>query len=123
MRLGTRYECVGSSSSVSGVCQDSAREFVKRIPRLAERLSGVAEKLVGRPRFAERLSEVAEKLAGSWDGLEMDVCGISPKFTRRFAEGIGKLAGNMPGDRQKKTRRLIVRMLEAAGLAGVADDG
>ncbi|RRT79718.1 hypothetical protein B296_00006960 [Ensete ventricosum] len=48
--------------------------------------------------------------------------GISPKFTWRFAEGIGKLTGNMPGDRQKKTRRLTVRVLEAAGLAGVADD-
>ncbi|RZR93576.1 hypothetical protein BHM03_00022120 [Ensete ventricosum] len=31
-----------------------------------------------------------------------------------------KLAGNTPGDRLKKTRRLAARMLEAAGLAGVA---
>ncbi|RWV88936.1 hypothetical protein GW17_00048941 [Ensete ventricosum] len=45
--------------------------------------------------------------------------GISPKFTRRFAEGIGKLAGNTPGDRRKKIGRLTARMPEAVGLAGV----
>ncbi|RWV85535.1 hypothetical protein GW17_00052664, partial [Ensete ventricosum] len=44
--------------------------------------------------------------------------GISPKFARRFAEGIGKLAGNTLGDHYKKTERLIVRMSEAARLAG-----
>ncbi|RWW58226.1 hypothetical protein BHE74_00034930 [Ensete ventricosum] len=47
MRLGTRQECVGSSSRVSGVCQDGAREFTRRRPRLAGRLSGEAEKLAG----------------------------------------------------------------------------
>ncbi|RZS24832.1 hypothetical protein BHM03_00057949 [Ensete ventricosum] len=38
---------------------------------------------------------------------------------RRFAKGIGKFARNMLGDRRKKTRRLAVRMSEAAGLTGV----
>ncbi|RWV95881.1 hypothetical protein GW17_00041448 [Ensete ventricosum] len=47
MQLGTRQECVESSSRVSEVCQDGTREFAKRRPRLAERLSGVAEKLTG----------------------------------------------------------------------------
>ncbi|RWW48310.1 hypothetical protein BHE74_00045609 [Ensete ventricosum] len=51
-------ECVRSSSRVSEVCQDSTREFVGRRPRLAGRLSGVAETLVG-----------------SWKGLEVDVYG------------------------------------------------
>ncbi|RWW74584.1 hypothetical protein BHE74_00017474 [Ensete ventricosum] len=37
----------------------------------------------------------------------------------RFAKGIGKFARNMLGDRRKKTRRLAVRMPEAAGLTGV----
>ncbi|RRT46707.1 hypothetical protein B296_00031554, partial [Ensete ventricosum] len=46
--------------------------------------------------------------------------GISPTFARRFVEGIGKLAGNMPGDHQKKTGRLTARMSEAIGLAGQA---
>ncbi|RZR96691.1 hypothetical protein BHM03_00025749 [Ensete ventricosum] len=40
------------------------------------------------------------------------------KFTRRFAEGIGKVAGNMPGDRRKKTIGLTARMPEAVGLGG-----
>ncbi|RWW48643.1 hypothetical protein BHE74_00045266 [Ensete ventricosum] len=45
--------------------------------------------------------------------------GISLKFARRFAKGIGKLAGNTPGDHRKKIERLIARMSEAIGLAGV----
>ncbi|RWV89173.1 hypothetical protein GW17_00048696 [Ensete ventricosum] len=44
--------------------------------------------------------------------------GISSKFARRFTEGIGKLAGNTPGDHRKKIGRLATRMSEAAGLAG-----
>ncbi|RWW00091.1 hypothetical protein GW17_00036967 [Ensete ventricosum] len=46
MRLGTYLECIGSSLRVSGVCQDGTREFVEKRPRLAERLSGVAKRLV-----------------------------------------------------------------------------
>ncbi|RWW71694.1 hypothetical protein BHE74_00020546 [Ensete ventricosum] len=44
--------------------------------------------------------------------------GISLEFVRRFAEGIGKLAGNMLGDCQKKTIGLVARILEVARLAG-----
>ncbi|RRT45283.1 hypothetical protein B296_00031415 [Ensete ventricosum] len=44
--------------------------------------------------------------------------GISPKFARRFAEGIRKLVGNTSGDHRKKIERLTARMPEAAGLAG-----
>ncbi|RRT45201.1 hypothetical protein B296_00028244, partial [Ensete ventricosum] len=44
--------------------------------------------------------------------------GISPKFARRFIEGIGKLAGNTSGDRRKKTGRLIARIPEATELVG-----
>ncbi|RWW05841.1 hypothetical protein GW17_00030863 [Ensete ventricosum] len=50
-----------------------------------------------------------------------DVVGSSREFTRRFAEGIKKLAENMQGDRWKKTVRLIVRMLKAVGLGGSYD--
>ncbi|RWW81871.1 hypothetical protein BHE74_00009698, partial [Ensete ventricosum] len=39
-------------------------------------------------------------------------------FTRRFAEGIGKLAGNMLGDCRKKIEKLTVRMSKAVGLTG-----
>ncbi|RWW78648.1 hypothetical protein BHE74_00013120 [Ensete ventricosum] len=44
---------------------------------------------------------------------------ISPKFTRRFTEGIGKLARNTLGDCRKKTERLTARIPEATGLAGL----
>ncbi|RRT35003.1 hypothetical protein B296_00030638 [Ensete ventricosum] len=81
-------QCVRSSPRVSGVCHGGAREFARRRPRLAGRLSRVAEKA-----YRD---------------------GISSKFTRKFVEGIEKLVGNTPGDRRKKTRRLIVRMPEAA---------
>ncbi|RRT41544.1 hypothetical protein B296_00025882 [Ensete ventricosum] len=40
------------------------------------------------------------------------------EFTWRFAEGIGKFAGNTLGDRRKKTIRLAVRMPKAVGLVG-----
>ncbi|RZR83784.1 hypothetical protein BHM03_00010488 [Ensete ventricosum] len=41
------------------------------------------------------------------------------EFAKRFAEGVGKLVGNMKGDHQKKTGGLAARMLEATGLAKV----
>ncbi|RRT39002.1 hypothetical protein B296_00033705 [Ensete ventricosum] len=50
-------------------------------------------------------------------GLD-DAVGPHREFTRRFAERIWKLAGNMPGDHWKKTVRLTARMPEAIGLAG-----
>ncbi|RWW11030.1 hypothetical protein GW17_00025389 [Ensete ventricosum] len=95
MRLGTRQECIGSSLRVSGVCQDGAREFARR-----------------RPRLVRRLLRVVKKLTGSYDGLVMD-------FARRFTEGIGKLARNMSGDCRKKTIGLTARIPEATGLTGV----
>ncbi|RWV90649.1 hypothetical protein GW17_00047124, partial [Ensete ventricosum] len=47
-----------------------------------------------------------------------DVVGPHWEFARRFAEGIGKLTGNTPGDCRKKTRGLTARMLEAVRLVG-----
>ncbi|RRT43451.1 hypothetical protein B296_00044329 [Ensete ventricosum] len=47
MWLGIHLECVEGSPRVSGDCKDGAREFTGRRPRLARRLSGVAEKLAG----------------------------------------------------------------------------
>ncbi|RWV93294.1 hypothetical protein GW17_00044265 [Ensete ventricosum] len=46
--------------------------------------------------------------------------GISPKFAKRFTEGIGKLPGNTPGDSRKKTGRLATRIPKVVGLPGVA---
>ncbi|RRT66158.1 hypothetical protein B296_00021400 [Ensete ventricosum] len=47
MRLGTCLECVESSLGVSGPYQNGIREFTRRRSRLAGRLSGVAEMLIG----------------------------------------------------------------------------
>ncbi|RRT46480.1 hypothetical protein B296_00032961 [Ensete ventricosum] len=44
MRLETRLECIGSSQTISVVCQDGAREFVGRRSRLVGRLSGGSRK-------------------------------------------------------------------------------
>ncbi|RWV92103.1 hypothetical protein GW17_00045561 [Ensete ventricosum] len=109
MQLGTRQECVGSSPRVSGVCQDSAREFARRRPRLARRLSGVSEKLVGNDGLRSSL--------GIGPGLD-DAMRPRREFARRFAKGIGKLAGSTSGDSWKKTRRLTARMPEVVRLVG-----
>ncbi|RZR83591.1 hypothetical protein BHM03_00010213 [Ensete ventricosum] len=114
MRLGTCLECVGSSPRVLGVCQDGAREFAGRRPRLTRRLSGVAERLTGsweayrgypefagrRPRLAGRLSGVAERLAESW-------------------KGIRKSARNTQGDYRRRTMRLIAGNTRGCWIAGV----
>ncbi|RWW60294.1 hypothetical protein BHE74_00032730 [Ensete ventricosum] len=48
-----------------------------------------------------------------------DAVGPRREFAKRFAEGIGKVTGNTPGDRQKKTGRPTARISKAARLAGV----
>ncbi|RZS09657.1 hypothetical protein BHM03_00040764 [Ensete ventricosum] len=84
MRLGTHLECIGSSSRVSGVCQDGAREFTERRPGLTERLSGKAEKLV-------RSWEGIKKLAGNTLG---DHWRKTVRLAVRIPEAAG-LAGAM----------------------------
>ncbi|RWV77225.1 hypothetical protein GW17_00061980 [Ensete ventricosum] len=70
MRFATRQECIESSPRVSGVCQDSAREFARKRPRLAGRLSGVTEKLVGRD---------SPKGSGSLLGTRREIAGRRPE--------------------------------------------
>ncbi|RRT76809.1 hypothetical protein B296_00029641 [Ensete ventricosum] len=110
MRLGTRQECVRSSPRVSGVCQDGARKFSRR-----------------RPRLTRRLLRVAEKLIGSWEGLEWmrigpssdDAMGPRREFARRFAEGIRKLARNTFGDRRRKNVKLVAVESGGCWITGV----
>ncbi|RZR94242.1 hypothetical protein BHM03_00022902, partial [Ensete ventricosum] len=121
MRLGTRYECVGSSPRVLGVYQDGAREFTRRRLRLPGRLSGVAKKLTGRLTMTEAMELQPDD--GPRSSLSIGPgfgrCSeISSEFARRFAKEIGKLVGNMSGDYWKKTIGLAARMSKAAGLAG-----
>ncbi|RWW45240.1 hypothetical protein BHE74_00048936 [Ensete ventricosum] len=78
MRLGTRRECVESSPRVSGVCQDGAREFVRRRPRLTEKLSGVAEKLAGNDVVGSHRSSLGDSSKGSESSL-----GIRWEITER----------------------------------------
>ncbi|RZR89973.1 hypothetical protein BHM03_00017791 [Ensete ventricosum] len=73
MRLGTRLEYVGSSSRVSRVCQDSAREYAKRLLRVAER--------------SFRNDAVGKSLGVLWE----------------VAEGVGSLPRWRKGVRRKKT--------------------
>ncbi|RWV77897.1 hypothetical protein GW17_00061220 [Ensete ventricosum] len=75
MRLGIHLECVGSSLRVSGVCQDSAREFIRRRPRLARRLSRVAEKLAGTYASAQGLDDAM--------GARWEFARIMPKVSGR----------------------------------------
>ncbi|RWV96077.1 hypothetical protein GW17_00041241 [Ensete ventricosum] len=121
MRLGTRQECVGSSPRVSVVCHNGTREFTRRRLRLARRLSGVAEKLIGRLTMTGAMELQPDD--GPRSSLSIGsgfrrYSGISPKFARKFIEGIRKLAGNTPGDRWKKTIGLAARISEFVGLVG-----
>ncbi|RRT31433.1 hypothetical protein B296_00055403 [Ensete ventricosum] len=100
------------------VYQDNTREFVRRRPRLIGRLSGVVEKLVESWDAMELQPDDAPRSSlGIGPGSDVAV-GFRREFARRFVEGIGKLAENTPGDRQKKTIGLTTRMLEVARLDG-----
>ncbi|RZR93732.1 hypothetical protein BHM03_00022293 [Ensete ventricosum] len=109
-------DAVGNSPGVR-------RELVKGIKSLTGWHKGVYQKKIETRRKIVREMELQpddEPRSSLSIGLGFGRCsGISPKFARRFAEGIGKLAGNMSGDCQKKTIGLTVRMLEAVGLVGV----
>ncbi|RWW58661.1 hypothetical protein BHE74_00034446 [Ensete ventricosum] len=73
MRLKTRLECVGSSPRVSGVYQDSVREFTGRLPG------------------------VAEGLAESWEA-HWEFARISPKVSGRSLGTCWEIARGRPGD-------------------------
>ncbi|RZR89974.1 hypothetical protein BHM03_00017792 [Ensete ventricosum] len=88
MRLGTHLELVGSLPRVSGACQDGAREFAGRRPRLAGRLSGVAE-----------------KLAGSWEGLTTtEKRSYRPDMDPGSSLGIGQGLDDAVGARREFAR-------------------
>ncbi|RWV81829.1 hypothetical protein GW17_00056719, partial [Ensete ventricosum] len=99
------------------------QELVEGVESLSGWRNGVRQKKIKTHR---KIVGAAEKLAGN-NGPRSSLSirpgfrrcsGISSKFARRFAEEIGKLAGNTPGDHRKKTERLAARMPEVAGLTG-----
>ncbi|RWW08765.1 hypothetical protein GW17_00027779 [Ensete ventricosum] len=82
-----RVDAVGNSP---GVCR-----------RLAGRLSRVAEKLVGNLTMTGSVELQPDNGPRSSLSIEsgFERCGgFRWEFARRFVEGIGKLAGNTPGD-------------------------
>ncbi|RWW02390.1 hypothetical protein GW17_00034521 [Ensete ventricosum] len=87
MRLGTHLECVGSLPRVSGAYQHGTMEFTGRRPRLAGRLSGIAE-----------------RLAGSWEGIGK-IARNTPRDRRRMTMRLA--AGNAGGCRIMGVRSSI----------------
>ncbi|RRT47580.1 hypothetical protein B296_00040961 [Ensete ventricosum] len=93
MRLGTRLECIGSSPRVSGACQDGIREFVGRRPRLAGRLSGVAERLAGSLIMTMKKSYISDMDPGSSLGVGLrfdDAVRAHREFARTSSNVSGK---------------------------------
>ncbi|RWW71270.1 hypothetical protein BHE74_00020992 [Ensete ventricosum] len=112
-------EGIGSLLRVSGACQDGAREFAKRKLRLTGRLSGVAEKLVGSLTMAGsmKLQPNDGPISSLSIGLGFGRCGrFRREFTRRFVEGIGKLAGNTPGDHRGEDLKTYRKYAKAPNL-------
>ncbi|RWV95487.1 hypothetical protein BHE74_00011369 [Ensete ventricosum] len=95
MRLGTHQECVGISPRVSGVCQDGTREFARRRARLARRLSGVAEKLVGNDVVGSRRSSLGDSPKGSGSSL-----GTRRKISRRRPKDLPQECRRLPDWRE-----------------------
>ncbi|RWW81582.1 hypothetical protein BHE74_00010008 [Ensete ventricosum] len=95
-----------ATSGDGGYLQVTVVEVVAAKVRLQQREEGAAECTV-----------IAEEGSSS---VEREVTAVGPhrEFTKRFTEGIGKLTADTSGDRQKKTKRLVIRMSEAVGLAG-----
>ncbi|RZS16390.1 hypothetical protein BHM03_00048371 [Ensete ventricosum] len=74
-----------------------------------ELAEGIRSLLGWRKGVCQKKIETRRKIVG----------GSRKAYRERFAKGIGKLAGNTPGDHRKKIERLIARMSEAIGLTGV----
>ncbi|RWW42135.1 hypothetical protein BHE74_00052334 [Ensete ventricosum] len=87
-------------------------KLAEGIGSLLEWRKGVRQKKI---KTRWKIIGVAEKLIGSRDGLVKDIL-----FARRFAEGIGKLAGNAKGDRRKEDQRTCRKI--ARGCRSMRDD-
>ncbi|RWV96542.1 hypothetical protein GW17_00040728 [Ensete ventricosum] len=99
MRLGTHLECVGSSPKVSGACHDDTREFAGRRSRLAERLSGIAEKLAESWKGKRRLYCRRPRFQAAGDSCTAQVDGstvAAQESGQQVAVGLLRLAVELP---------------------------
>ncbi|RWV87133.1 hypothetical protein GW17_00050909 [Ensete ventricosum] len=89
-----RVDTFGNSP---GVC----RKLTEGIGSLPGWRKGVRQK-----KTKTRQKIIVGSRKACWEsGYSDDAVGSRRKFTRRFAEGIRKLAGNAKGDRRKEDRR------------------
>ncbi|RRT43592.1 hypothetical protein B296_00030738 [Ensete ventricosum] len=95
-----QWELAGSSLGVRQRNQEGCWEHAGRSPKEDCKTH---RKITGGCRIAWSLDDAVEPYR---------------EFARRFIKGIGKLAGNIPGDRRKKTIGLTARMPETTGLGG-----
>ncbi|RWV86758.1 hypothetical protein GW17_00051308 [Ensete ventricosum] len=94
-----RVDAFGNSP---GVCQKLA-EGIRSLPGWRK---GVPQKKTETPRKIVKGSRKACRESGCSD----DVVGSRRKFAMRFAEGIGKLAGNAKGDHREEDRRTCLKI-------------
>ncbi|RZS07216.1 hypothetical protein BHM03_00038008 [Ensete ventricosum] len=89
-----------SEDDAVGNSPEVRRELTESIGSLPGWYKGVCRK---KTQTRQKIVRVAAKLAESWEGLE------------NFAEGIGKIARNMPGDHRRRTRYKEYRKLSDSG--------
>ncbi|RZR99008.1 hypothetical protein BHM03_00028475 [Ensete ventricosum] len=100
----------------------SVSEAHRGYERLPGWHKGVRQKKIEtRWKIVEGSRKAYRELGWSYDGPRYslgigpssdDAVGSCRKFTRRFTEGIGKLAGNAKGDRRKEDRRTCRKITE-----------
>ncbi|RWW02385.1 hypothetical protein BHE74_00041622 [Ensete ventricosum] len=100
---------IAVGARVLGVHQDGIMKFARRRPRLIGRLSRVVEKHAGILTMIGSMELQPDN--GPRSSLDIgpgsdDAVGSCREFVRRFAEGIGKLAGNMKEDHREKPEDL-----------------
>ncbi|RWW72527.1 hypothetical protein BHE74_00019662 [Ensete ventricosum] len=113
MQLGTHLECVRSSPRVSGACQDGTRYFARRRPRLVERLSGVAKKLVGKSPLGvdNRLIFSCNCHSSKALNLTSSASSVVIKGAARSDEGYGR--GDYDRWKKMQRRRTVEALVRA----------
>ncbi|RWV77768.1 hypothetical protein GW17_00061366 [Ensete ventricosum] len=99
-----RVDAVGNSLGVH-------RKLTEGIGSLLGWCKGVGQKKVETRRKIVESSRKACRDLGIGPGSD-DAVGSRQKFSRRFTEGIGKLAGNVKGDCREEDRRTCHKIVK-----------